>query len=155
VRKKRFKNELEEVSWIITDIEQKIQNGTKQSEIAVITKKNKTLEFIGKGLLEKGINIHLSKTESIFDNDAVVLIINILKFLHSTHADYREENAEILVSILSHPCFQIDRLILWNISKTVYHARKDTTKSWLETLSRQEDSTVRNIGNFLKELSSR
>mgnify|MGYP002776069401 FL=1 len=155
VRKKRFKNELEELSWIIHDIAEKISFGVNPHDIAVITKKNKTLELIGKWLLEKGINIHLSKTESIFDNDVIILILNILKFLHSTHADYKEENAELLVSILSHPCFKIHRLIFWNISKNIYHARKETTKSWIETLTKHEDETIRNIWNFLKELSIR
>lgn len=59
------------------------------------------------------------------------------------------------MSIISHPCFAINRLTLWNISKTIYHARKDTTKSWIETLTGHEDEKIRNIGNFLKELSQR
>jgi superfamily I DNA/RNA helicase len=48
VRKRRFKNELEELSWIIDDITEKVQSGTPAQEIAVITKKNKTLELIAK-----------------------------------------------------------------------------------------------------------
>jgi len=48
MRNIRFKNELEELSWIIEDIEAQIQSGIQPNEIAVITKKNKTLEFIAK-----------------------------------------------------------------------------------------------------------
>ena len=94
----------------------------------------------------------LSKDESIFDSDSVILVINILKFLDSMNGVYREENAELLVSILAHPAFNINRLTLWNISKDIYHARKDTTRSWIETLSSHQDNHLKNLGNFLKEL---
>ncbi|NRH20755.1 ATP-dependent helicase [Candidatus Gracilibacteria bacterium] len=155
VRNIRFKNELEELSWIIEDIETQIQSGVQPNEIAVITKKNKTLELIAKGLLEKNIGVNLSKNESIFDDEIIILIINILKLLNSLDGNYREEEAERIVTILSHSCFDINRLTLWNISKTIYHSRKDTTRSWIETLANHEDSKLKNIANFLKELTSR
>ncbi len=155
VRKKKFKNELEELSWMIDDIAEKIVSGVSPQDIAVITKKNKTLELIAKWLLEKGISVSLSKDESIFDSDSVILVINILRLLNSLNGSYREENAELLVSILAHPAFGINRLTLWNISKDIYHARKDTTRSWIESLSSHEDSTLKNLGNFLKELALR
>jgi superfamily I DNA/RNA helicase len=44
----RFQNELEEISWIVDDIEKKIKNGVNPSDIAIIAKKNKTLELIAK-----------------------------------------------------------------------------------------------------------
>lgn len=44
-------------------------------------------------------------------------------------------------------------MTLWNISKTIYHARKETTRSWIETLAEHEEVSMRNTANFLKELS--
>ena len=155
IRKKKFRNELEEFSWIIDDISEKIKNGVNPNEIAVITKKNKTLEILAKWLLEKGIWVNLSKNESIFDNDLIILIINILKILSSLEWSYQNEDKKLLLSILSHPCFQIDRLTLWEISKSIYHARKETARSWIETLAVHENATLRNTANFFKELSLR
>ena len=155
VRNIRFRNELEEFSWIIKDIESQIQSGIKPNEIAVITKKNKTIELIAKWLLEKNIGVNLSKNESILDDELIILIINILKLLNSLDGSYREEEKERIVAILSYPCFEINRLTLWNISKTIYHSRKDTTRSWVEALANHEDSKLKNIANFLKELTSR
>lgn len=80
---------------------------------------------------------------------------NILKFLESLQGGYREENAELLVGILSHPCFAIDRIVLWGVSKTIYHARKEITRSWIEALSAHDDQKIRDIANFFKELSMR
>ena len=155
VRKSRFHNELEEISWIIEDIAWKIESGVHPRNIALIAKKNKTLELIAKWLLEKHIPVSLSKDESIFESDIIMLVTDILKLLHSLEWSYEEEDKELLVRILSHPCFQIDRLILWNISKTIYHARRDTTRSWIETLSHHEERNLKNLANFFRELSLR
>lgn len=155
VRNKRFKNELEELSWVIKDIENQIQKGIQPNEIAVITKKNKTLEIIAKGLLQKNIGVNLSKDESIFDDETNILIFNILKLLNSLDWKYKEEEAERIVTILSHSCFDINRLTLWNISKTIYHSRKDFTRSWIETLANHTDQKLKNIANFFKELTNR
>jgi DNA helicase-2/ATP-dependent DNA helicase PcrA len=155
IRKKRFINELEEIAWISDDIFQKIQNWTPAEDIAIITKKNKTLEILAKWLLEKWIGVNISKNESIFDDDAIRLIINILNLLSSLTLGYESENKKILLEILSHPCFHIDRLTLWDISKSIYHARKDTTRSWIENLAHHNEGNLRNTANFLKELSLR
>ncbi len=155
VGKKKFKNELEEISWIVDDIREKIQNWVDPAKIAIITKKNKSLEILAKWLLEKGIWANLSKNESIFDNDVIILIINILRLLYSLTLEYNEEDKKTLITILSHPCFKIDRLTLWNISKTIYHARKETTRSWIETLAHHTEQRLRDTANFLRELSLR
>ncbi len=155
VNKYIFANELEEISWIIDDIKSKIDNWENPNEIAIITKKNKTLELIAKWLLDKWISVNVSKEESLFENEIIILLVQILKFLNSLDGSYQEENPELFVKILSHPCFHINRLELWKISKSIYHSRKDTTRSWIETLSVHEDQYIKNTANFLKELSQR
>jgi DNA helicase II / ATP-dependent DNA helicase PcrA len=155
VRKRRFHNELEEQAWIIEDIASKISNGTRPESIALITKKNKTLELYAKWLLEKGIEVTLSKDESIFEDESIILVIQILKLLDSMNGNYADEDKELLVTILSHTAFAINRLVLWNISKSIYHARKETNRSWIESLAHHEDKILRNTANFLKELSIR
>jgi len=97
----------------------------------------------------------VSKNESLFDNEIIILIIQILRFIDSLDGAYQEENAELFVKILSHPCFDINRLTLWNTAKTIYHSRKDTSRSWIESLSKHEDTYLKNTANFLKELSTR
>jgi DNA helicase II / ATP-dependent DNA helicase PcrA len=155
VKKLKFKNELEEISWIIDDITSKIEMGIPANTIAIITKKNKTLELIAKWLLEKDIPVSLSKDESIFDTESIQIVISILKIIDSLNWTYREENAELIVSVISHSCFDINRLTLWNIAKEIYHARKENTRSWIEVLASQSDPRIKNLANFLKELSLR
>lgn len=65
------------------------------------------------------------------------------------------EDGELLMQILSHPAFEIHRLVLWNLSKTLYHARSEKTRSVIEQLRIHEDMTLRNIGHFFIELTQR
>ena len=50
-----FSTELGELVYIANDIEKLVKSGIPKSEIAVITKKNATLETLAKLLLEKHI----------------------------------------------------------------------------------------------------
>lgn len=65
------------------------------------------------------------------------------------------EDGELFISILSHPVWGIDRLTLWNLSKTLYHARTEKTRSIIEQLRTQSDVTLRDIGYFFIELTQR
>ena len=151
--KKKFQNEFLETTWIVKDIVEKIKNGIPPEEIAVITKKNKSLELIGKWLLEKGISVSMSRTESIWESEIIILIVNIIKYLQSLTT--KAETNNILVDIIAHPSWQIPRLEVWKISRDIYNARKDENKSWLYQLSNSEVSEIRDMANFLKELSNK
>lgn len=94
----------------------------------------------------------MSRTESIFENELIRLILTILDYLHSL--EKAQEASELLVDILSHPCWEIPRLELWKVSRDIYHARKDETKSWIYQLSQSEIPEIRDVVNFLKELSN-
>ncbi len=147
-----FANELEEITWIVEDIKKRIENGTKPEEIAIITKKNKTLELFAKLLLNERIPVNISKSESIFESDMIILIVNILKYLHSLNT--RQEAGNILVDIIAHPAWNLPRLELWKISRDIYHARKAENKSWIEQISSSTVPEIRDVGFFLKELSN-
>jgi hypothetical protein len=94
----------------------------------------------------------MSKSESIWEDEIIVLITNILKYLNSLTTT--QELKEVLVDILSHPCWDIPRLTLWYISRDIYHSRRTENKSWIEQLSSHETPEVRDLGYFLKELSN-
>ena len=94
----------------------------------------------------------MSKSESIWEDEIIVLITNILKYLNSLNTT--QELKEVLVDIISHPCWNIPRLTLWNISRDIYHSRRAENKSWIEQLSSHETPEIRDLGYFLKGLSN-
>ena len=78
-----FSTELDEIVYIANDIEKLVKEGVPKNEIAVITKKNATLETLAKLLLEKRIPVMLSKDEDIFADEAVNLLISMLEYIDS------------------------------------------------------------------------
>jgi DNA helicase-2/ATP-dependent DNA helicase PcrA len=151
VTKKIFETELHEIAWIVDDISSKVTNWVNPAGIAVITKKNKSLELIGKWLLDKWIWVSMTKTESLFESELIILIINIIKYLASLSSN--RESSEVLVDILAHPCWNIPRLTLWKTSRDIYNARKEENKSWIEKISNSEVPELRDIGNFMREIA--
>ena len=63
----------------------------KSEDIAVIVKKNKSLEVIGKALLEKNIPVSMSKSESIWENEVIALIVKMVRYIDSLEGTYGKE----------------------------------------------------------------
>ena len=63
----------------------------KSEDIAVIVKKNKSLEVIGKALLEKNIPVSMSKSESIWENAVIALIVKMVRYIDSLSGTYGKE----------------------------------------------------------------
>lgn len=95
----------------------------------------------------------MSRTESLWESEIIILIKNILIYLDSLTT--RTEKSEILVDIIAHPVWNIPRLDIWHISRDIYNARKDENKSWIKQFASSDVSEIRDVGNFLKELSLR
>ncbi len=153
VRLSVFPDELSELVSIATDIEQLIHDGVPHNEIAVITKKNGTLENLAKLLLEKHIPVALSKEENVFDDDIVALLIQMLVYIESI-VRWTDKD-DILLTILSHPMWQINRLTLWELSREIASARKGEKKIWIEALRTHADKHISRIAYFLIEMSLR
>lgn len=151
-----FDTELDEISWITDEVETIIENEKENpdftlSDIAIITRKNATLENMGKSLLTRHIPVELSKDENIFENEVVILLKNILIYIHSLkHATDRDD---ILVEILSHPMWNLHRLDIWEISRQIYRSRKEENKSWIEVLKNNPNRNLSKIAHFLIELT--
>ncbi len=146
-----FSTELEELVWVVEDIERLVRDGTHPRDIAVITKKNETLEYIGKLLLTRRIPVYLSKEEDIFADEIVSLIADILLYIDSlsSHTD----RDDLLIEILAHPMWQIHRLSLWELSRQIFSARKEVNKEWIEVMRTHSDKNLSKIAHFFIELS--
>ncbi len=152
VHQYHFDSELYEINFIVQDITTKIAAGILPQDIAIIVKKNRSLEIFSKALLSLGIAVSMSKSESIWEDELIILIRNILKYLDSLNR--KQELWATLVDIISHPCWEIPRLALWQLSRDIYHARRDDRKSWIEQVSLHVTPEIRDFWFFLKELSN-
>ncbi len=146
-----YENEIDEIISVADDIEKKIQTGANPKDIAVIAKKNSTLENIAKVLTKKNIPVSVSQTENIFENPAVMVLVDMLEYIYGLQKG--NPNDEILVRILSHPMWKIHRLTLWEISRKIYRAKKQENKNWIESLKIHTDSYVSKIAHFFIEMT--
>lgn len=151
-----FDTELSEIEFASQEIEKIIEREKNNphfslKEIAVISKKNTTLEAIAKVLLEKKIAVTLSKQENIFDNEVVQIICKILEYIESI--TYGNDKDELLVEILSHEMWGLKRIDIWEISRKVALAKKSENKIWIEALKNSSNRNISIIAHFLIELS--
>jgi ATP-dependent exoDNAse (exonuclease V) beta subunit len=75
----------------VSQIQAQIEDGVNPKDMAVIVKKNKSLEVIGKALLEKNIPVSMSKSESIWENEVIALIVKIVRYIDSLAGTYGKE----------------------------------------------------------------
>lgn len=146
-----FENEFSELAHVADTIEQLIASWVAKKEIAVITKKNATLETLSKLLLAKGIPVALSKEENIFADEAVALLVMMLEYTSSIVWGYDRD--DLLITILSHPMWGIHRLTLWELSREIASARKPEKKIWIEALRNHSDRKIARIAEFFIEMA--
>lgn len=150
-----FENELAELAFVAEEIEKIIQKNRdnpdfRLSEIAVIAKKNSTLEMIGKLLMSKNIAAELSREQSIFSDPAIDLVVKILLYISSLSTNNHRD--DLLFEILSHPAFSVHRLTLWEVSQKIFSSKKRENKVWIEILRRHSDPMIKKIATFLMEV---
>ena len=143
--------ELDELVTVVTDIERLVTEWVPRREIAVITKKNATLETLAKLLFEKHIPVALSKDEDVFEDEVVSLLISMLEYIESIARS--ADRDDLLITILSYPMWQIHRLTLWELSRSIASARKSEKKIWIEVLRNHSDTTLVRIAHLFMELS--
>ncbi|MBS9783906.1 ATP-dependent helicase [Candidatus Gracilibacteria bacterium] len=146
-----YENEIDEIVGVAEDIEKKIKENVAPKDIAVIAKKNATLESIAKILIKKNIPVSVSQTENIFENPVVMILIDMLEYIYSLQTQNPRD--DLLVRILSHPMWQINRLTLWEISQKIYKAKKEENKNWIEVLRHHSDKYISKIAHFFIEIT--
>jgi DNA helicase-2/ATP-dependent DNA helicase PcrA len=142
----------EEYSYVASEVARLIENGTSPSEIAVIARKHWILESIVPHLHKAGVPIRYERQQNVLDEPHIHQIIQIARFAASVVRKNTVEADDLLPEILSYPFWKLSRMTVWNIS---VQARGDENVSWLQVMQKSEDKKVRDIAEFLMDLSVR
>lgn len=141
-----FATDIEEMSWLASEIQKLRHKKTKLSDIAIIAPKHKYLERITAYLHSVGIPLAYEKRENILDDHVVRLLETICRILvvlpeHAAQAD------SALMELFSDPMWQLDSVELWRISLAaraehellsetlLSHESTSATMRWLIDLS--------------------
>lgn len=149
------KTQLHEFDWIAREIRSRVEEGENPEEIAVITRRHKTLKKIVPILRSCGIPISYEKRQNVFEQKHIQEIVTILRFVNTLFRKDKTEADEYLPEILSFDFWQLDRSDIWKISTKARKVKSgDSWELWIDVMQESDNEKVRNIADFLLELGS-
>ena len=152
---KEFDNEILEHDFIANEIKSLLEKAGEKKvqpkEVVVICRKHNNLRKIAAVFDIAKIPYSYEKRENVLEIKSIKEIISILKFIaHS----FNGENVEYLLpEILSFDFWNISRLEIWKIAEKVKQSRVEEKISWVTTMLQSENEDIKNIAEFLIELS--
>lgn len=141
-------SDVAEYTFVARSIRKALDDGEDPKEIAVLARGHRELRALLPYLDREHIPYEYSKKANVFDEPHVKILIQMCEYIssvmkHEATADY------ILPSLLSHPCFQIDRRALFQIAVEA----KEKHISWTEVLLTTENEKVKALGTLFAELT--
>jgi len=145
---KEFETSFHEYIWLIEKIDKLLEEGCELKDIAIIAPKHKILEEIARILDYKGIPVSYERKRNLLEQNHILEIISILKFLEELRKNPKEAD-HYLSEILTFPFWQIPRIDIWKISIKANKSRK----TWLEIMQKNENVKLKNLAEFFINLS--
>lgn len=143
---------LQEQNDIIEKIESLIKNGAKLSEIAIITRKNDSLENFARLLKQKNIPYQLSKQKNAFDVPSFIICYFYLKILSNV---YLEQDK--LFALLSNGPFKIKDETIANLLILTRKSNDNWYKIITDNINTtfKDDNKIKDFINTYNELKSK
>jgi DNA helicase-2/ATP-dependent DNA helicase PcrA len=146
IKLESFESEILEQEYVAKEIKKLIESGVDKKEIAVICRKHDQLQNLAKVLGAFDVDYSYSKKENILEKQHIRELITIVKYL-ALQQEGRGD--ELLPEILSFNFWCLDRVEIWKIAQ---NARENNT-TWLAEMISTPDIKIKQIANFLIELS--
>lgn len=159
ILEKSFENDLEEYNFIATEVRKILGEGVAPSEVAVICRKHEGLKKLANVLSLHQIPYSYERKENVLEKPHVKELINIANFAHLNAGG---EGAELLPEILSYKFWGLSSLEVWKVAERALSGEEREDEfgkkvfkkiSWLEAMQVSENAQVREIAQFLIDLS--
>ena len=138
-----------EYAWVSDQIANLINNGVKQSNIAIISYKTKYfMPLLPYLKSHPEIKIAYEKQDNLLENQQIHEIITIADFVNSI-ANSKAPTVSLL-EILSYPFWHLSML---DVIKTINQAKNDK-KSAFEYLAESENEELKTVAKFLADLAA-
>jgi DNA helicase-2/ATP-dependent DNA helicase PcrA len=124
------KNAYEERAWIAQDIKQRIKNGQKPSDIAVLTRKHSQIESLLPYLQQQGIAINYEKRDNLLEHPLIEFLHLVASALVNLASGDHDQANSYMPKILAHSVWALKPQDIWQISLNSYKNRA----LWLETM---------------------
>ncbi len=117
-------NPLQEASWILAQIEDKIKAGKKPNDIAILYNKHRLCIPILRLLQSKNIPVNIHKSDNIFDVSEIAFLIRALTYIQREMESPFSADDD-LFKLLHAPFFGLNSVIL---AEKVYEIKKSNPK---------------------------
>ena len=134
-----FSSTILEDEFITSDIEEKIKNGAKAKDIAVIVKENKDVDILVNLFKQKNIPYRLEGGTNIL---ATPLISQFLKILRVTTTLHNTVDDLDLFTVLNFPYFHLNPLSILKLSRAAHQERKSLVDSLQSDHPELDDEVV-------------
>lgn len=143
---------LHEYTYVSHTIKKLIEEeGIEPKDIAVIARKHGQLELLVPHLRKVGVPIKYEREQNVFEEPHIHELITIARYVSSLVSafDYTSPQEELMPEILSYAFWGIPRIEIWRISLAASRERK----TWIEIMLESENQKVKQVAEFLIELS--
>ncbi len=141
-------SDVAEYAQVARRVREAIDKGTKPSDIAVLSRRHRELVALLPYLDRENIPYEYIKKANVFDESHIKILIDMCAYISSVMQ--HEATAEyVLPQLLSHPCFQINRLGLFKLAVEA----KESHKSWTDILVTTDVAHVKELGLLFAELA--
>jgi len=136
-----FETASSEKHMLVEKIKLAISSGVTPNEIAVLTRKHKSIEEILPYLTSAKIPVQYDRRDDALKLKPIVLIETIARMLIAVSNNKHDQANELIPEILAHPAFNIEPKALWQLSLKAYKERIN----WLEAMNdNKEFESVQN-----------
>jgi superfamily I DNA/RNA helicase len=148
-----FETQLEEYDFLLKQIQQDLKT-IKPEEIAIIARKNKTLEKLNIMLNKQNISTNFSLKENILDKQIIKQVLYIWEFCVSVFDPEMDIKEELLPDILSFDFWQVSTSQILDIALASKSSKKNGKyESWLEIMLKSQEPSIIFVTNFLLNLA--
>ena len=140
-------SDVAEYAHVARSIRSALDAGVHAEEIAVLARGHRELRALLPYLDREKIPYEYSKKANVFDEPHVKILLEMCHYISSVITD--EATREYIIPhLLSHPCFSINRQVLFGLAVEA----KEKHISWTTLLQTTDDAHVHKIGALFAEL---
>lgn len=145
ISRTEFASDIAQYDWIADQIEQKIKNGVKPNEIAVLAPRHRQLEPLVAYLNARKIPLRYEKRENILDAPIVRQIIAMAQLVQALGEHNMSVANMLWPQVLSFEFWQISTSDIWQLSWDIASKSNEERPNWSKTLLESKNQKFHSV----------
>jgi DNA helicase-2/ATP-dependent DNA helicase PcrA len=119
-----------EASWLVSEVQRQIKQGTEPHEIAVLARRHHEITRLLPYFAAAGISVEYDRRDNVLELDPIILLERLARVVTLLASQRHFDADAMLPELLAHPAWGISPESLWRLSIKAYDARA----RWLDTM---------------------